>query len=450
MAQLLNNLFGGSKTTAKAIPTGDSDFADFADAPAPAPPVSPVDSTGTSPNLARGPAVTTVPYTKWYNVHERHSLSEFRAEGIILSVLAVVLLLHLFGARLNREKARKWARAHARPLADQFALVGFEPVSPGAADKTGDELIQTLAEANAARGDDILREKSLFEFATYATGRQNVAFVDVKLTLKKRFNPIVTFIEATVGFFWDTFAAPEDTCEAFLYPFDGKEALTVPGLPGAAELKAQQSKSAYDGFVWAIVNKERMKQFREERYDLSITLTKDNPKLPAWLTVMTESAEITDAMLTPELIKAAEQAGELLDYLIITDQPVERPKTLDETVPRKRIFLKYRLPGNNDYTSLVPIFSYFLSLADLLVKQAHFRPNVTRTLKEVRDKQINRIKKEAEDEKAEERAIEREKAKKAERDAKLASLDAKQQKKYLEKEREKEMRKQTKRSTTRA
>lgn len=245
----------------------------------------------------------------------------------------MVLLLHLFGARLNRAKARKWARAHAKPLADQFALVGFEPVSPVAADKTGDELVQALAEANAARGDDILREKSLFEFATYATGRQNVAFVDVKLTLKKRFNPIVTFMEATVGFFWDSFAGPEDTCEASLYPFDGKEALTVPGLvPGAAELKAAQqqggsSKSAYDGFVWAIVNKERMKQFREERYDLSITVTKDNPKLPPWLTVMTESAEITEAMLTPELIKAAEQAGELLDYLIITDQPVERPKT---------------------------------------------------------------------------------------------------------------------------
>jgi hypothetical protein len=246
---------------------------------------------------------------------------------LILVCLVLVLLLHLFGARLNRTKARKWARAHVRPLADQFALVGFESVSPGAADKTGDELVQALENDNLNRDEDILREKSLFEFATYATGRQNVAFVDVKLTLKKRFNPIATLIEATVGFFWDTFATPEDTCEAFLYPFDGKEALTVPGMPGAAELRARESKSAYDGFVWAIVNKECMKQYRDERYDLSLTVTKDNTKLPAWLTVMSESAEITDAMLTPELIKAAEQAGEQLDYLIITDQPTERPKT---------------------------------------------------------------------------------------------------------------------------
>ncbi|KAB5570445.1 hypothetical protein GE09DRAFT_1217883 [Coniochaeta sp. 2T2.1] len=449
MAQLLNNLFGGSKTTAKAIPTGDADFADFADAPAPAPPVSPVD-VNAAPGIARGPAPTGVPYTKWYNVHERHSLSEFRGEGLIIACMAVILVLHLLGARLNRSKARKWARAHAGTLIDQFALVGFAPVTPNAADKSGEELVATLAADNADREDEILREKSLFEFATYATGRQNVAFVDVKLTLKKRFNPIVTAIESTVGFFWDTFATPDDTCEAFLYPFDGKEALTVPGLPGAAELKGQQSKSAYDGFVWAIVNKEHMKQFRDERYDLSITVTKDNPKLPAWLTVMTESAEITDILLTPELIKAAEQAGEQLDYLIISDQPTDRPTTLDETNPRKRIFLKYRLPSDNNYAPLVPIFSYFLTLPDILVRQAHFRPNVVRTLREVRDRLINRIKKEAEDEKAEERAVEREKAKKAERDAKLAALDAKQQKKYLEKEREKELRKQQKRSTTRA
>lgn len=119
-------------------------------------------------------------------------------------------------------------------------------------------------------------------------------------------------------------------------------------------------------------------------------------------------------------------------------------------MPRKRIFLKYCLPSDNSYAGLVPIFAYFLALPDLLVRTAHFRPNVVRTLKEVRDRQINRIRKEAEDERAEERALERERAKKAERDAKLAGLDAKQQKKYLEKEREKEMRKQTKRSTTRA
>jgi hypothetical protein len=42
---------------------------------------------------------------------------------------------------------------------------------------------------------------------------------------------------------------------------------------------------------------------------------------------MTESAEITDALLTPELIKAAELAGDLLEFLIVSDQPIEKPRT---------------------------------------------------------------------------------------------------------------------------
>lgn len=75
------------------------------------------------------------------------------------------------------------------------------------------------------------------------------------------------------------------------------------------------------------MNKNQMKQLRDERYDVSITFTKDHPKLPIWTTVMSESAEITSALLTDELVDAIKKAGDLFDYLIITDQPVEKPKT---------------------------------------------------------------------------------------------------------------------------
>ena len=57
----------------------------------------------------------------------------------------------------------------------------------------------------------------------------------------------------------------------------------------------------------------------------SLTSTKDSSKLPNWATVMSESAEITDFLLTPELVKAVESAGELLEHLIISDQPVDQP-----------------------------------------------------------------------------------------------------------------------------
>ncbi|KAK3322150.1 hypothetical protein B0H66DRAFT_553520 [Apodospora peruviana] len=450
MANVLNNLFGGGKPSPDpvAASAGDSDFGDFAEGadPSPIPDVTPLTQTLTGAQ----PAHTLRPYTKWYNVHERYTLADFKIEGVILGCMAVVLLMHLFGARLNRYKAKKWIHANAAPLASEFALVGYSGVPVGLADKSGDELVQALADANAQKGDAVLKEKSLFEFATYATGRVNVAFLDVKLTLKKRFNPLTTFVETVLGFFFDSFGGPEDVLEAILYPFDGKEALTVPGLPGAAELRAKDSKSAYDGFVWALVHKECMKQVRDDRYDVSLTFTKDNPKLPSWLTVMTESAEITELMLTPEVIEAAKAAGDSFEYLIVSDQPLEKPTTIDETAPRKRIFLKYRLPSDNTYDNLVPIFKYFLRVTDLLVAGARFRPEVLRKVRAVREDAIKQIQKASEDEKNEERAAAREKARKAKRDAELKALDAKAQKKFLEKEREKEMRKGQKKQTARA
>lgn len=299
-----------------------ADFADFADAADPSPAFT--TPLGGASLGADAPAATSPPYTKWYRLDERYTLADFRAEGIILACIVFIFTLHVVGSRLNRSKARKWLKAHSKTLASEFALVGFgsSPTSGGSGDGETDFLVADLAEPEKA-----LKEKSLFEFATYATGRQNIAFMDAKLSLIRRFNPLVSIAEWALSLFFDSFPTPQDTVEAAIYPFDGKEALTVPGVPGAAELKTNNTKSTYDGFVWAIVNKERMKQVRDERFDVSLTFTKDNSKLPIWLTVMSESAEITKVLLTNELAKAAESAGDLFEYLIVSDQPVDKPKT---------------------------------------------------------------------------------------------------------------------------
>lgn len=300
------------------------DFADFAGAAEPAPvsfnppPANPL--TG----AAGLPAQTARPYTKWYNVHERHSLSDFKAEGLIMLAMSVVLVFHVIGSRMNRKKAKKWIAANAAPLTSEFASVGFTGIPTIVATKTDDGLTQNVAESNLRTSDNILTERSLFEFATYATGRANVAFVDIKLVLAKRFNPLTVFAETVLGFFFDSIPQPVDVCEATLYPFDGKEALTVPRLPGS---DVRTTKSSYDNFVWALVHKESMKQVRDERYDVSLTFTKDHPSLPSWLTVMSESAEITNLLLTPELVEAAKSAGDHFQYLIVTDQPSEKPTT---------------------------------------------------------------------------------------------------------------------------
>ncbi|KAG6008836.1 hypothetical protein E4U54_008657 [Claviceps lovelessii] len=439
MADLFKNLFGGGQPEkGPANPKVDSDFADFAGAPDPV--AEPVADAATAGSTAPGVAATARPYTKWYNVHERHSLSEFKAEGVILAIAALIVLFHILGARANRSKAKAWMRANAPVLHKEFALVGF-----GGVPNSDNDNVQP---------EHLIKEKSLSEFATYASGRQNVAFLDVKLTMTKKFNPILGLVETAASLVSDMFSSPQDTMEAFLYPFDGKENMTLPALPGAEEVRAKDTKSTYDAFVWAIVHKESMRRLREDRYDVTLTATKENPKLPPWLVIMSESAEVTETLLTPELIDAVKSAGDDFEYLIVSDQPTEKPAKLDDTTPRKRIFLKHRLPsgGNNDgssYGNLTPIFQYFLRLPDFLVQNARFRPEVLRKVRATREAMIAQIKKMADEEKSEDRQWEKEKAKKAKRDADLKGLDAKAQKKYLEKEREKEMRRSQKKLTMR-
>ncbi|KAG5917061.1 hypothetical protein E4U42_007394 [Claviceps africana] len=436
MADLLKSIFGGGQPEkGPANSKVDSDFADFAGAPDPV--AEPVPDAASVGSTAPGVAATARPYTKWYNVHERHTLSEFKAEGIILAVAALIVLFHVLGARANRSKARAWMRAHAPVLDKEFALVGFGGVP-------------TL-DKHDVRPESLIKERSLSEFATYASGRQNVAFLDVKLTMTRRFNPILRLVETAASLVSDMFGSPQDTMEAFLYPFDGKENLTVPALPGADEVRAKDTKSTYDAFVWAIVHKDSMRRLREDRYDVTLTATKENPKLPPWLVVMSESAEVTDMLLTPELIDAVRRAGDDFEYLIISDQPIEKPAKLDDTTPRKRLFLKYRLPsgGDDNYGDVIPIFEHLLRLPDFLVQHARFRPEVLRKVRATREAMIAQIKKMADEEKSEDRQWEKERAKKAKRDAELKGLDAKAQKKYLEKEKEKELRRSQKKLTMR-
>lgn len=345
MEALFNGLFGGSKPSASPIPASDSgkslrasrltkidvlfstDFADFAGAPEPEPaPLSPIPTKPSFTGVGSPRTGAAVPYTKWYNIHERYSLSDFKQEGVILGLILVIVIIHLIGTSTNRKKAKKWVAAHAPVLEKEFALVGFGGrKAPTAEDVESEGLAKSMANDTLELPVDLLKEKSPQEFTTYATGRQNVAFLDVNLTLLKRYSPPSLIAEYGMSLFMESVPAPLEQMEAILYPFDGREALTVPGqAPGAHELR-KDTKSSYDGFVWAVVNKETMKQLRDDRYDVSITTTKDSPKLPVWATVMSESAEITDFLLTPELIKAVEEAGELLNHLIITDQPIDQP-----------------------------------------------------------------------------------------------------------------------------
>jgi hypothetical protein len=239
-------------------------------------------------------------------VWERTSPADFQLEMYILPFIAVLVLVHVWGTRANRSKARAWAKAHAPVLQQEFAQVGYT-----AGEQAGDE--------------DVLREKKADEYEAYATGRQNVAFVDFRITLVKRFNPFMLLGEYIIPLFIESIPAPAERVEASLYVFDGSEAKHAPQY-GSGDAK-KVANSSFDGCVFAIVHKDIMKRMRQDRYDISLTTTRDHAKLPVWTAVMSESAEITDMMLTPELIKAVHDAGDDFEALIVTDQPIDQPKT---------------------------------------------------------------------------------------------------------------------------
>ncbi len=228
--------------------------------------------------------------------------------------ILVLVLFHLWGTRKNRRKAREWAKAHVPALQKEFASVGFDGIP-----HTENETV-TVELTNPEKS---MKEKSAYEFSTYASGRQNVAFVDVSLKLPKRYNPITFLMEYAFSFFFESWEAPSEKYEALMYAFDGKEKDLVPVVSKDTPLKV--NNSTYDGFIWAVVHKSHMRKFRTDRYDASMTFSKDHPKLPQWVTVMSESAEITETLLSKDLIQAIEQAGNDFEFLIVTDQPIDKP-----------------------------------------------------------------------------------------------------------------------------
>ncbi|MCJ1410641.1 hypothetical protein MMC19_004727 [Ptychographa xylographoides] len=457
MADYLKGLFGSSKTVVPSSSGDDAaDFADFAGAPDPVPASSFASPVTASPaGTAPFPTSSTgIVYTKWYRVWERSSPSDFYSEMMILPFILIIAGVHVWGRRKNKRKARSWVQAHAPMLEKEFAVVGFGGrKSPSLEDVQESGLANALADNKLVIPSDLLKEKTAQEYTTYATGRQNVAFVDFKIILFKRFNPFTLLLEYLMSMFFESIKAPEERMEATSYAFDGKEKDLIP-VPNQKEQEALEARvrslqSSYDGFVWAIVNKDNMKKLREDRYDISLTITKDHPKLPTWASVMSESAEVTDFMLTPELIKAVEEAGDtMFEYLIVTDQPVDKPLKLNETIPRKRLILSLQLPPSTSATAYTPtasIFTYFLRLPDTLVSQAHFRPEVNRKIKATREEESRKLRRVDEDEKAEERKLEGDKKKKEEREKKLKSLSPAEQSKFLEKERERDRKKSEKR-----
>ncbi|KAK6354788.1 hypothetical protein TWF696_003922 [Orbilia brochopaga] len=340
---------------------------------------------------------------------------------------------HFIGVGMNRKIAKNWVLQHVPLLQREYARVGFQRTLT-----TADEVKDAVAAGKYVGNEkDLIREESSQSFVHYASGRMNILTTVFDIKLKGRGNPFLWAFEAITAFFLDSIEAPSDTVTITSYSADGADASKTGG-----------HSSKYDGFVWGVVNKKAMAKHREARYDISLTKTVDTNKLPPWLTVMTESAEITELLLTKDLIAAIEKFGPSFQYLLITDQPAEKPATVAEfDKTKKRVMLHLNIDSSKDNSG--PLMEYFLRLPDTLVANAHFRPEVLRKVRSMREEERRKLERVEEEKKAEERQASRDEKKKQERDAKLRSLSAEEQKKFLEKEKEKEMKKASKKQVRR-
>lgn len=123
-------------------------------------------------------------------------------------------------------------------------------------------------------------------------------------------------IENIVGFLFDSMPTPKDMAVITFSPFDGGNGT------------GQSTK--YDNFVFGFVNKNCIKKYREERYDMSLAKTSEGTVLglPNWSMTLSEGAEMTTILKTDELLKAVADAGDDgFEFLLATDQPIERPTT---------------------------------------------------------------------------------------------------------------------------
>ena len=116
--------------------------------------------------------------------------------------LVILVFVHLWGTRTNRRKMRAWARTHLPVMQREFAIVGVSKD----ADQGVISKLQTSESVEVP--DGLVRMKTPSEWISYATGRQNAAFVDIKLNIAKRYNPLARLTDVALGLISESTPAP--------------------------------------------------------------------------------------------------------------------------------------------------------------------------------------------------------------------------------------------------
>lgn len=363
------------------------------------------EATATASAAGAKASVTTEAWGKM-TIVERITTYDWTKEALLAAFTVVYLFLHYYGASVNKKKVTKWIESQRAGLEAQFAQVG----------------------THHPKGKDYVADSHEM-YTTYASGRVNVSYMKAVMRMRPRQNLILYVMEFFMSIFMPTLV-------------DAKEVIQVTIVPNG------DTSKKIDPAIFAIVNKEGMQQSREESYYLSLTRTNESPKLPVELVFMTESGEISDHLYSSELEAAVKTPGatKVLQFLALTDQPVDRPLTPEEAVPKPQVALALNFPTNaEEEAATAAIINATVNLVDAVAKAGRWRPEVARKIKTTRDNEVKKIQKAIDEKKAEEAAQAKAEAKRAQQ----AKLSPAEQRKLEQKEREKDLRRQQKKGTRR-
>lgn len=273
--------------------------------------------------------------------------------------------------------------------------------------------------------DALYVKDSSENFSSYATGRKNIAKVDLTLKLKARHNISVLVMETLLSYFTESVPPPVDKVEIVVTPSDDVQ---------------------YDNFIQAIVSKIGMNDSRKFNYFLSLSRTVDSTEIPESFVFMTEVNEIQEKIAIPELVEGLSlSTASFLKYVAFTDQHVEKPETIRDLLPRRSVIISAHITTNkNELAELSKVLNGVFTVVDRLAsKEITFKPETLRKVVKTREAEVQKIQKLIDEAKEQEVAEEKAKAR-AEEKARLRSLPREEQIKLEKKALEKKQRKMQK------
>ncbi|XP_078573538.1 PAT complex subunit CCDC47-like isoform X5 [Branchiostoma floridae x Branchiostoma japonicum] len=345
--------------------------------------------------------ITNVPY------HLRTSWENFYLEILMIGGLLAYAMNYVAGKTKNHKLASAWLTAHKDLLEANFTSVGDD--GQGAEVQSG-----------------ILMKESEHIYSIWCSGRVCCEGMLVEIKLLKR-QDLVSVISRMMR--------------------PSADLVTVTVDLGVADM---------DSFVFAVGNKKTIGRLHKDMNDLSLFVPDKRPGekygLPSGMAILSESGEVTNAMIDNKMVRVLNNYAEMFDFLHISDQ-FSGPKVKDgdpqpaTKMPdtKKTIIFAFNVPGQGrssvkDVFSMEPMMKLVFHVLDKvsrfrLSKEAKTKADKTRLkVEESFLKMTHAQRQEAAQARREER-------RRAEKDRMMAEEDPDRQRKMEEREYRRDMKK---------